>query len=292
VARVPGLDFSFSGLKTALLYAVRDLAPEELERRRADLAASYQRAIVIDHTRVPNTDQMNFPLLFNTIDPTLATTANGGHMTNAQGYDIYFSLDPNGATKLDHELEEYNPLTGQVIAWVRIPLLSHATDTVVYMFYGNPNVNTPQQNPTGVWDNNYLGVWHVANGATLSLTDSTSNGNNATNSGAQPTGGEIDGGMLTDGGSFATIGTPASLNNLAQGNATFSAWVNATVGNGGWVLGKDGRLAKRTIKPGLRDESHDLVEVLEGIAEGDRVLIGPAEGLSPNQPARVTGKEI
>jgi len=46
VARVPGLDFSFSGLKTALLYAVRDLPPEELERRRPDLAASYQRAIV------------------------------------------------------------------------------------------------------------------------------------------------------------------------------------------------------------------------------------------------------
>jgi N6-L-threonylcarbamoyladenine synthase len=46
VARVGGLDFSFSGLKTALLYAVRDLEPTELERRRADLAASYQRAIV------------------------------------------------------------------------------------------------------------------------------------------------------------------------------------------------------------------------------------------------------
>jgi N6-L-threonylcarbamoyladenine synthase len=46
VARVPGLDFSFSGLKTALLYAVRDLGLEETERRRADLAASYQRAIV------------------------------------------------------------------------------------------------------------------------------------------------------------------------------------------------------------------------------------------------------
>jgi N6-L-threonylcarbamoyladenine synthase len=46
VARVPGLDFSFSGLKTALLYAVRDLPAGELERRRPDLAASYQRAIV------------------------------------------------------------------------------------------------------------------------------------------------------------------------------------------------------------------------------------------------------
>jgi N6-L-threonylcarbamoyladenine synthase len=46
VARVPDLDFSFSGLKTALLYAVRELDPAELEERRADLAASYQRAIV------------------------------------------------------------------------------------------------------------------------------------------------------------------------------------------------------------------------------------------------------
>jgi N6-L-threonylcarbamoyladenine synthase len=43
---VAGLDMSFSGVKTALLYAVRDLGPEEAERRRADLAASYQHAIV------------------------------------------------------------------------------------------------------------------------------------------------------------------------------------------------------------------------------------------------------
>jgi len=46
VARVPDLDFSFSGLKTALLYAVRDLGAAGVEERRADLAASYQRAIV------------------------------------------------------------------------------------------------------------------------------------------------------------------------------------------------------------------------------------------------------
>jgi N6-L-threonylcarbamoyladenine synthase len=46
VARVPGLDFSFSGLKTALLYTVRDLGEEETGRRRADLAASFQHAIV------------------------------------------------------------------------------------------------------------------------------------------------------------------------------------------------------------------------------------------------------
>ncbi len=44
-ARPGRLDFSFSGLKTALLYKVRELGAEA-EQRRADLAASYQRAIV------------------------------------------------------------------------------------------------------------------------------------------------------------------------------------------------------------------------------------------------------
>jgi N6-L-threonylcarbamoyladenine synthase len=53
VARVPGLDFSFSGVKTALLYEVRSLE-HKMDERRADLAASYQRAIVralVERTR-------------------------------------------------------------------------------------------------------------------------------------------------------------------------------------------------------------------------------------------------
>jgi N6-L-threonylcarbamoyladenine synthase len=45
-AGVSGLDFSFAGLKTALLYKVRDLGDDEAHARRTDLAASYQRAIV------------------------------------------------------------------------------------------------------------------------------------------------------------------------------------------------------------------------------------------------------
>jgi N6-L-threonylcarbamoyladenine synthase len=45
-ARLEGLDFSFAGLKTALLYRLRDLGEQETSRHRADLAASYQRAIV------------------------------------------------------------------------------------------------------------------------------------------------------------------------------------------------------------------------------------------------------
>jgi N6-L-threonylcarbamoyladenine synthase len=64
VARVQGLDFSFSGVKTALVYAVRDLPADELGRRRADLAASYQRAIIralVERTRRA-ADELGLPV--------------------------------------------------------------------------------------------------------------------------------------------------------------------------------------------------------------------------------------
>jgi N6-L-threonylcarbamoyladenine synthase len=46
MSRDPGLDFSFSGLKTALVYLCRDLGEEGVAERRADLAASFQAAVV------------------------------------------------------------------------------------------------------------------------------------------------------------------------------------------------------------------------------------------------------
>lgn len=47
--RIPGLDYSFSGLKTSFLYTLRDeckLDPDFINKRRADLAASLQKTII------------------------------------------------------------------------------------------------------------------------------------------------------------------------------------------------------------------------------------------------------
>ncbi len=46
---IPGLDYSFSGLKTSFLYTVRDgvhADPDFIDKHRADLAASLQRTII------------------------------------------------------------------------------------------------------------------------------------------------------------------------------------------------------------------------------------------------------
>jgi len=114
VARVPGLDFSFSGLKTSLLYKVRDLAPQELEARRADLAASYQRAIVralVERLEAAGGDQIavvggvaaNSELRAALPDAALAPLplctdnaamiASAGRYTDPVPYPDYLSLD-------------------------------------------------------------------------------------------------------------------------------------------------------------------------------------------------------
>src|SRR5258708_1915975 len=73
---------------------------------------SYERTITIDHTKVPTSDQTDFPVLVSGTYSYLGTVANGGKVQNANGYDIIFTIGPDGANKLDHEIESYDPATG------------------------------------------------------------------------------------------------------------------------------------------------------------------------------------
>ncbi len=56
-----------------------------------------------------------------------------------------------------------------------------------------------------------------------------------------------------------------------------------------WTLA-NGRLARVTVKAGLRDEARDLVEVLDGLAEGAQVVVGPVDGFTDGRPAQLAGK--
>ena len=194
---------------------------------------SHVRAIVIDHTKVPNTDQANFPVLISGTYSYLATSANGGAVQNANGYDIIFTSDYSGANKLDHEMESYNSGTGAIVAWVRIPNLSHTADTVIYLNYGNKLVTASQENNTGVWDSTYGGIYHLANGTTLSVRDSSGKANNGSLQGSPAAiAGQIDGGA-----NFANSSDDIAINSIALSgvNYTVSAWFNWPLpANGSW----------------------------------------------------------
>ena len=187
---------------------------------------SYYRPITIDHTKVPYLDQTKFPVFLSVTDPTLKSVANGGHVLSANGYDIIFSSDAGGATLLSYERESYNAATGQLICWVRLPVVSSSADTVFYVWYGNTTITTDQSNRTGTWNSGFLGVWHFPNGTTLSANDSTANASNGTISGPVAATGQIDGGVaIGAGANYIGLGTPSSFNFGYGSPVTVSAWV-------------------------------------------------------------------
>ncbi len=191
-------------------------------------AYTYFRTVTIAHGQVPNTDQSNFPFLFNTTDPLLKTVANGGHVTNANGWDMIFTSDAPGKNRLNHEIESYNGATGQFIAWVQIPTVSHTTNTVIYLFYGNSSITTSQANKTGVWDTNYKAVYHMADhAASTAVTDSTGSNNGVAqaDTNAKTTTGEIDGALSFNGTSDYISVAQNGHFNLHASPFTLEAWI-------------------------------------------------------------------
>jgi uncharacterized Zn-binding protein involved in type VI secretion len=191
----------------------------------------FQRSIIIDHTKVPNTDQNNFPVLISGTYAYLATTTNGGNVQNANGYDVIFTSDSGCATKLNHEVETYNATNGAVNYWVRVPNVSHTTDSVIYMCYGSSGITSSQENRASVWDTNYKGVWHLPNGTSLTANDSTSNGANGTliNSPSATTG-RIAGGASFN-SALSQYLTMGNALDIGPGDFTLEAWIkppNAT----------------------------------------------------------------
>jgi hypothetical protein len=135
---------------------------------------AYRATFTVSHLKVPNTDRSNFPVLISGTYTQLATVANGGYLRSANGYDLIFAADSACSTKLSWEVESYKP-TGQVVYWVNVPIVSHATDTVFYACMGNPYIITDQSNKTGAWNGYYAAVYHLDE-SNAPYYDSTANG--------------------------------------------------------------------------------------------------------------------
>ena len=114
----------------------------------------YRKNLTINHNYVDG-NLTNFPVLINIYDNDLHDDVQ------SDGDDIDFTdIDGNN---LDHEIEffdqTYNSSHAHLVAWVQVNLTG-TSDTVVCMLYGNSGCGS-QQNPTGVWDSDFLGVWHL-----------------------------------------------------------------------------------------------------------------------------------
>lgn len=179
----------------------------------------YRQQITIS-SAVADSNLTNFPVLIAIDD------ANNPIFNHAQadGDDILFTAS-DGVTKLSHEIERYNPLIGnkELKAWVKIPNLLSNTNTIIYIYYGNPNALN-QQNPTDVWDSNFVMVHHLEE-TSGTIYDSTQYHNNGVpeNGPNLNVDGKINGADYFDGSNDLIRVNHSS--SLAVNRLTMEAWI-------------------------------------------------------------------
>jgi hypothetical protein len=164
----------------------------------------------------------DFPVLFSVVDPQIAALAS------TDGSDIYF-VGANGLVPLEYEIEKWVKDTGELVAWVRIPMLSPTVDTVFYVVYGDPGL-APPANPRTAWANDFVAVWHLSQdpgpGATGEIKDSTTGNDGTAHSSMQSS--DLVAGQIGDAIDFDGSDDEITFANSISGNTphTISAWVN------------------------------------------------------------------
>jgi biopolymer transport protein ExbB len=157
----------------------------------------------------------DFPLYVELTDDDLAGGAN-----------LHF-VAADGTSALDHELQAWDPSTGHLEAWVRVPAIAANASTTIYLRYGAFDA-PPADDPAGVWQNGFVAVWHLedepqgtsgdirdATGVTHATSDSMGPANQVD--------GVLGGGLaITDDLEQLTFQNPL----LGASQHTISAWVN------------------------------------------------------------------
>lgn len=190
-----------------------------------------RKLISIDSSKVVS-DLLSFPLLiYENSDTDLANFAQ------SDGGDIVFVLYSDNNTKLNHEIQTFNDSTGELIAWVNIPFLNSSVDTNIWMYYNNTIVGN-QENKAGVWDSNYVAVWHLDESPDDNIAghfDSTGYNNHGTPLNFQDGGGGTTNAIGKIGGANLFAGDddwveiPHSSSLEISGNqVSLSAWVKMT----------------------------------------------------------------
>ena len=190
-----------------------------------------RKKLTIDQTKVDD-DLIDFPVLVK-----LTSSNFDFSKANADGYDIRFTSS-DGVTLLKYERERHDSANSLAEHWVKVPSVSGATDTDIYMYYHTTDT-ADGADPTNVWDANFKGVWHSKDITTSTINDSTAIENNGTKKAAnEPI--EADG-KIAKGQSFDGSNDFIQIPNSSQLNPdyiTVEAWAKPSKDSAGSIISK------------------------------------------------------
>lgn len=142
---------------------------------------SWYGTATVDPTKCGTINSSNFPIYVTLLSDDLKTLANGGKVSNDNGYDIVWFADIDRTIALPFEIESYNGATGAYKAYVKVPTLSVSAPTVLYFAYGNRGINLSQESVSSVWSNGFVAVYHLEDGVTLNTASSVTSAPPLTN---------------------------------------------------------------------------------------------------------------
>ncbi|NNC85227.1 MAG: DUF2341 domain-containing protein [Bacteroidia bacterium] len=190
---------------------------------KADALSGYKfrKVIAIDSSFVMGDKNIkNFKFLVQHRDADLKHVSYGGHVEDINGNDIRFT-DIDGKNELHFEIETYNENSGEITAWVNVPILYHNQTTKLFMYYGNP-ISLGNSN-TQPWESEYKAVYHL----NKNTADASSYTNDATNKGSKICDGKFGKAFQFDGvDDYLAINYASELS--INDSVTVSAWVKPT----------------------------------------------------------------
>lgn len=246
------------------------------------LAWTYTSTVAVDRTKCGTANLTNFPVLISVNNQYLKTVSNGGLVTSASGYDIVVATDSTIGTYVPWEVEYWTGTDGLWVGWALLTAVngsSAGSNTTFGIAIGNSSITTQQNTgshaSTNVWDSYYKGVWHLSNGSTLNVHDSTSNGNNGTNSGgAAQSSCQIDGCLnLAANGDYVSVGTSGFPSGTGQ-VLTISAWSNTQLQGGAHCIFAIGNAGVTNANAGIYQISGAMEAGGAGTSQTSGVIAG------------------
>jgi hypothetical protein len=140
-------------------------------------SGAYCIPVVIDHTKVPNTDQTNYQLTVGGWYYTwMRDVVNGAFVNTAAGINnIVWYSDSVCTTVIPFETEAWSNTTGLFQGWAQVASASHTVDTTVYLGIGNPSNTTDQSNKTSLWGTQgVIDTYHFGSSTSLNTVGSGS----------------------------------------------------------------------------------------------------------------------
>ncbi len=195
--------------------------------------------LIVQSDRVP-ADLNDFPVLLTEQNlPAEMLDADGAHPALDGGYDIWFSADAVGSTRLPCRIISFvthnDPAAADVEIWVRLPSIAGAANTPFWVWYNSGDtLLASESEPYGaqaVWDSNFVVIHHLSEDPTdpaPQYFDATANDNDGTAYGSMSSGnqkpGQIGGCMDFDGNNDY-VRIPSNGVTVTQYDITMEGWI-------------------------------------------------------------------